>query len=44
MILAFKKHIDQPWHKKAKYKRVYENRGKYFRKIKTPVSLFKLIK
>lgn len=44
MILAFKKHISQPWHRKSPFKRVYENRGKYFRKIKTPVRSFMLRK
>ena len=38
MITAFKKHMTQPWHKISKNKRVYEQRGKYFKKINNPFS------
>lgn len=38
MIIAFKKNITQPWHKISRYKRVYEQRGRYFRKLNNPFS------
>jgi len=44
MILAFKKHTNQPWHKVSPIKRIYANRGKYtrFRKIpRKPIWMIK---
>ena len=36
MISAFKKNINQPWHKVSPLKRIYANRGKYARFMKMP--------
>ena len=44
MIKAFKKHISKPWYKVKKYKRVYENRGEYFRRRKIPTTPIMLVK
>jgi len=44
MIKAFKKHISQPWHLVGKHRRVYENRGKYFRYLTTPRKPIMLMK
>ena len=44
MISAFKKNINQPWHKVSKYKRIYANRGKYARFWKIPKQPIWMIK
>lgn len=36
MTSVFKKHVSQPWHKVSPLKRIYSNRGKYARFMKTP--------
>jgi hypothetical protein len=44
MITVFKKHMNKPWHKVTKVKRIYENRDQYFRYQKTPKKPVWLIK
>jgi hypothetical protein len=44
MISAFKKNINQPWHKVSPLKRIYANRGKYARFWKIPKQPIWMIK